>query len=308
MGLVDSDLVKQLAIEAGFSTVGITPAVPIGDALDAYYEWLEEGFAGEMGYLHDHFPLKVKPQSILPSAKSVVVVTANYNQVPSSSPKIARYALGKDYHRVLRSMLSGLAKRFQEVDPESEWRACVDSAPIMERAYAQMAGLGWFGKNTMLIDSRRGSWFFLGILLTSLELAPDKPSTGGCGSCTKCIDACPTGAIVQINGRWQVDSRRCISYQTIEKKGELEVDTAGWLFGCDICQEVCPFNEPRESQPLRATITSIERFLDRTPVPPAESVAEMSYEEWDAMTQGSAMRRTGYDGLRRNARAVNDCE
>ena len=302
MDLVDSSELKRIATELGFTTVGVTAAVPIPNALQAYHDWLGHGFHGEMQYLQDHEGLKQDPYSLLPSAKSLIVVTMNYYQEPTTSVKVARYALGRDYHKVMRSRLRRLASSLSLWHPEAEFRACVDSAPLLERSYAHLAGLGWFGKNTMLIDSKRGSWFFIGALLSSVEFAPDKPSLGGCGTCTACIDACPTGAIVHRSGRWQIDSSECISYQTIEKKGDLTVDTDGWVFGCDVCQEVCPFNSPRESQPLRSVSTSEPDFLSVKEFPSLVELAQISHEDWDVLTQGSALRRTGYEGLKRNAR------
>jgi epoxyqueuosine reductase len=304
MGLVDSSEVKRIALDLGFTTVGVAPALPISEALAAYREWLGHDFHGEMQYLAGHEFLKQDPCSLLPSAKSAIVVTMNYYQEPVAPIKVARYALGRDYHKALRSRLRRLSSALALVHPAAEFRACVDSAPLLERSYAQLAGLGWFGKNTMLIDSKRGSWFFIGVLLTSVEFGPDKPSLGGCGSCRACIDACPTGAIVNVDDRWQVDSRQCISYQTIEKRGDLTVDTDGWVFGCDVCQEVCPFNSPRESQPLRSVVTSELDFINVRQFPTLVELAQIQHDAWDSLTQGSAMRRTGYEGLKRNAKAV----
>lgn len=304
MALVDSATVKQHALDLGFTTVGIAPAIPVLPAIEAYKNWLEENFHGKMAYMAEHEVLKSHPKNLLPSVQSVIVVTLNYFQEPRTSLKIARYALGRDYHKELRSKLRKLESCLRENYPEAEFRACVDSAPILERTYAQLAGLGWFGKNTMLIDSKRGSWFFIGALLTSIALAPDSPSSGGCGTCNKCVEACPTGAIVRLNDRWQIDARSCISYQTIEKKGDLEVDTHGWLFGCDICQEVCPFNEQRRSQPMRANMTDNEGFLDQRTFPSLREIVEMDYDTWDKITRGSAIRRAGYEGLKRNARSA----
>ena len=303
MAIVDSATIKQLALDLGFTTVGITPAAPVPQSIEAYRKWLEADFHADMAYLAEHEPLKQDPKTLLPGAKSLVVVTLNYYQDPPPNVKIARYALGRDYHKELRSRLKKLETTIKREHPDSQNRICVDSAPIMERAYAHMAGLGWFGKNTMLIDSKRGSWFFIGVLLTTLELEPDTPSEGGCGTCRLCIEACPTGAIVQLDGRWQVDSRSCISYQTIENRGELTVDTDGWVFGCDVCQEVCPFNQPRESQPLRATMTTIAAFRARE-FPNSRQLATISEGDWNAITQGSAIRRAGLEGLKRNARNV----
>lgn len=292
-----------LALEHGFQTAGVAGLEPFkGESFLRW--WVGEGLHAGMRYLED-VDLRTQPQRLLPGARSAIVVTLGYYQDRPEDPKIARYALGRDYHRVLRGRLKRLAQGIQERVPGAKCRACVDSAPILERELAHRAGLGWFGKNTMLIDSRRGSWFFLGVLLTDLELEPSAPSLGGCGACTACIDACPTGAIVFGGGRWHVDARRCISYQTIEHRGELEIDTDGWLFGCDVCQEVCPFNQARARQPLRALPTQEPDFEPR-PWPTASALADLRYDEWDRLTQGSAVRRAGWEGLRRNARHVSN--
>lgn len=303
-----SDLLKARALELGFEAAGVCPAD--ADAhLDFYRSWLERGFHGTMAYLERHLELKANPRKLLPDARSVVAVALNYNQPNSTlagQPLIARYALGRDYHKVLRGKLRRLAEWIESAHPGARCRICVDSAPIFEREYAHLAGLGWFGKNTCLIDSKRGSWFFIGLLLTSVAFEPDAPASGSCGTCRKCIDACPTGAIVQEDGRWQVDSRRCISYLTIEHKGaiapELQVKIGGWTFGCDVCQEVCPFNEPRGTQPLRARGTGEGDFLASRSWPSLRDLAQIGRPEWDTLTRGSAVRRAGYDGLQRNAR------
>lgn len=303
MERISSETVKAKALELGFTTVGIAPSIPIAPALEKYREWLQHGFHADMAYLQAHEHLKQDPQNLLDGCQSVIAVTLNYYQPPVETPgTIARYALGRDYHKVLRAKLTKLAKHIQEAHPQSQNRACVDSAPILDRAYANLAGLGWFGKNTMLIDSKRGSWFFIGLLLSTVPFEFDEPSIGGCGSCRACIDACPTGAIKLLGDRYQIDSRSCISYQTIENKGELTVDTHGWAFGCDICQEVCPFNQPRDSQPLRATKTIEPDFL----LPIAKGMRrEMTEDEWDLATKGSPIRRAGYQGWLRNQKAAS---
>lgn len=299
----DSASLKEHAQSLGFDTVGVcAPVQP--PHLDAYRTWIGKGYHGTMDYLRRHLPLKGDPQSLLPDVRSIVAVTLNYNQPnprEEGMPRIARYALGRDYHKVIKGKLVKLARWIETERPGARCRPCVDSAPIMERDYAQLAGLGWFGKNTMLIDSKRGSWFFIGLLLTTVDFEADLPATGGCGSCRACIDACPTGAIVHEDGRWQVDARRCISYLTIEHRGPIEPDTAGWAFGCDICQEVCPFNEPRETHPLRATITKEPDFLKTRAWPSLERLRVIGDQEWDVLTRGSAVRRARADGLRRNA-------
>lgn len=262
-----------------------------------------------MDYLPRSIELRATLESILPGARSVIGVALNYNQpnprVPGQ-PLIARYALGRDYHKVLRARLAQLGRRLDELTPDARHRPCVDSAPVLEREWANRSGLGWFGKNTMLINSRRGSWFFLGLLLTTLELEPDEPAVGGCGTCRACIDACPTGAIVFEADRWQVDARRCISYLTIEHRGEIDSSLqpliGDWTFGCDVCQEVCPFNQPRETQPERATVSDTPDFLNRREWPSLRTLAEIDYETWDTLTQGSPVRRAGHEGIKRNAR------
>jgi epoxyqueuosine reductase len=300
---------KAYCLSIGFQSVGVTSAIP-SKTVDAYGAWLGAGFHGEMDYLEEHVNLKKDPDALLPGAKTVIAVALNYNQpnpAASGQPRIARYALGRDYHKVVRSKLRRLQRWMSAEYPEAEFRICVDSAPLAEREYANLAGLGWYGKNTCLIDSKRGSWFVLGFLLTTLAFEADPPAQGGCGTCTKCIDACPTGAIVRLDGRWVIDSRRCISYLTIEKHGEFssaESKMIGeWTFGCDICQEVCPFNEPRTSQPQRATHTAEPDFLQSKHWPSLVDLAQISEPNWDSLTKGSPVRRAGPAGLRRNARA-----
>jgi epoxyqueuosine reductase len=303
-----SDELKAFALEIGLMSLGVARAAP-SQTLGAYQGWLDAGFGATMTYLHRHAALKGDPRHLLPSAQSVIVVTLNYASEPEppdeNLPRIARYARGRDYHRVLHAKLRRIAGWIRQRYPGAEDRATVDSAPMLEREWAWQAGLGWFGKNTCLIDSHRGSWFFIGTLLTSVPFALDEPAVGGCGTCRACIDACPTAAIVQREGRWQVDSRRCISYWTIEARGELppDADTHGWTFGCDICQEVCPFNQVRPHQPLRAAPTRDPDFNAR-PLPPLEELTEISDAEWDRLSQGSAVRRADAAQIRRNARLI----
>jgi len=308
--LQDPSALKKLALELGFTSVGVCAAVP-PPHFDDYRDWVGDGFHAGMEYLERQLPLRESPRVLLPGVKSIVAVSLNYNQPLNhrpGEPKIARYAMGRDYHRVVREKLKKLENWLSLEFPGSSSRACVDSAPILEREYAHLAGLGWFGKNTCLIDSKRGSWFFIGLLLTSVSIATDEPSAGGCGTCRKCIDACPTGAIVQQRGRWQVDSRRCVSYLTIEHRGdipaELEPGIGDWTFGCDVCQEVCPFNEARDSQPLRAQVTQEPGFLNVRTWPTLRQLVQVSHVEWDKTTPGSPVRRAGYEGLKRNA-AIN---
>lgn len=297
---------EQFGVELGFDQVGFCVASePVG--FQHYIEWLEHGFQADMEYMSRSKHLRTRPQSLLPGAKSVVAVAQNYYQdLPDRDVKIARYALGRDYHKVVKGKLKKLAMPL--LDQGHSVRLCVDSAPILEREFAHQAGLGWFGKNTMLINSRRGSWFFIGLIITSAELAPSVPSVGGCGTCSKCIEACPTGAIVQLNGRWTVDSRSCLSYQTIENDQPIPAEIAsknpGWVFGCDICQEVCPFNEARSNQPERANATRETDFIGRAGSLTLEEFADMDDVTWDEWTRGRALRRAKVEKWRSTARVL----
>lgn len=298
---------KSEARQLGFELVGVCDAEP-PRSLGILKQWVADGMHGEMEYMANSLPLRADLNSVLPGVRSVVALGLNYNQEPySGDVKVARYALGRDYHKVIRGKLKRLSAVMTEFVPGETWRACVDSAPVMEREYANRAGLGWFGKNTCLINSHRGSWFLIGVLLTTAEIAFDSAAEGGCGNCRACIDACPTGAIVDRNGIWQVDALKCISYLTIEKRGELsakEAEMVGdWTFGCDVCQEVCPFNAARDSQPLRGTVTGEPDFLDRRDFGSLENLLALSEQDWDEKTRGSAVRRAGFEGLQRNARA-----
>ena len=206
---------KSLAEELGLQ-LGVCAAQP-PPHWEAYRSWIEKGAHGEMHYLANHLEMKRHPENLLEGCRSVIAVALNYNQpnprLPGK-PRIARYALGRDYHKVLRGKLAKLQRYLEVTRTEGRYRICVDSAPLMERDFAHLAGLGWFGKNTCLIDSKRGSWFVLGFLLTTLELEPDQPAIGGCGTCTQCVDACPTGAIVFEEGRWQVIGHRCMVWSS----------------------------------------------------------------------------------------------
>lgn len=297
---------KEQARACGFELVGIA-AAGASQTHHQYVSWLDRGMHGEMAYLARSVALREDVRNLLPTARSVMAVGAFYSPAaPAQGPKIARYALGRDYHKALRMRLRRL-DRWLGAEVGAESRVCVDSAPVLEREWAQRAGLGWFGKNTCLIHSRKGSWFVIGLLLTSADLEPDLPAEGGCGQCRACIEACPTGAIVQADGRWQVDARTCVSYLTIEKRGPFSAGQAravgDWTFGCDVCQEVCPFNAPRPNQPERAPEPVIGDFAPRGPWPSLEEVAKIGQEEWDRLTQGSAVRRAGLEGLHRNASA-----
>lgn len=308
----DPTRAKGAAQAAGFDQVGIThPTAPQG--YDHYLSWISADFHSNLSYMARNVKERHGLDHVLPGCQSVIAVSLNYFQQPLPGGRVARYALGKDYHKVIKKRLGAVVKAIQEDFPSAKTRICVDSVPIFERELAHRAGLGWFGKNTMLIDSKRGSWFLLGFVLTDVLFTADEPSLGGCGTCTACIDACPTGAIVQLDGKWSVDARSCISALTIEHKGDFSDDQAtkvgDWTFGCDICQEVCPFNTPRASQPLRSTLTTVEEFCEVSPLPPPEELIKLSESEWDVLSQGLALRRAGFAGIKRNAAAniKNSC-
>jgi epoxyqueuosine reductase len=250
-----SDLERNLIAQAhqlGFELCGIAPAVP-ADGFERLRAWLDAGHAGEMGYMHSHGEARRHPRSIFPTVRSVVMVGMNYAPRQSATVqrtsglfrgRIARYARGADYHLVVRERLKQLRAWLCEQRPGAWGRVVVDTAPLLERDFARRAGLGWFGKNTMLLDKRLGSWFVLGALLVDVEMEASGPhETSHCGTCTACLDACPTQAFVEPG---LLDARRCISYLTIELKAQVPVEQRAWLgdwlFGCDVCQEVCPWN------------------------------------------------------------------
>jgi epoxyqueuosine reductase len=299
---------KQQAHTLGFELVGIAPATE-ADGFDRLRHWLQSGFAGTMTYMQRHDSARRHPASILPEVRSVIVVAMNYCPAKEREPshqqrnhgRISRYARGRDYHDVLRERLNHLLDWLRQECPDCLGRGVVDTAPLLERDFARRAGLGWFGKNTMLLNKRLGSYFFIGALLTNLELTPDAPHTSNhCGTCTACLDACPTQAFVAPG---MLDARRCISYLTIEHRGEVPVELrAGlgdWLFGCDVCQEVCPWNRkaPPGQEPQLQGSAQMERIdlID---------VLGLSDEEFRRRFRGTALLRTERRGLLRNAALV----
>jgi epoxyqueuosine reductase len=300
-----SEWIKAYARALGFDLVGIAPAQSPPHA-ESFLHWLAQGYAGAMEYLQRTAHLRVNPAELLPDARSAVVVGLNYApaELPDTDYRIARYALGDDYHQVIREKLETLLGAIQAVAPDVRGRACVDSAPVLERDLAWLAGLGWYGKNTCLINTHRGSYFFLGVLLLTLELEYDAPAEGGCGTCRLCLDACPTGALTE---PYVLDARKCISYLTIELRDTIperyRAPMGEWLFGCDICQEVCPFNRPRAHQPLRAQPTHEPRFQPRA-LPRLHEILTMDESQFAERFRGSALKRAKWRGLVRNALIV----
>ncbi|MBC7784750.1 MAG: tRNA epoxyqueuosine(34) reductase QueG [Burkholderiales bacterium] len=296
--------IKQKALSLGFDLCRITSADPSARR-DYYLNWLAAGQHGEMYFLQERADERLAPRVYFPPARSIVCVAMNYHvpleQSDAPSPsraRVARYALGDDYHKHIKDRLHDLADYIRDSWPGTKTRSGVDTAPIMERELAARAGIGWQGKNSCIIHPQIGSWLFLGEVLVSLDLPPDSPATDHCGTCTRCIDACPTGAIT---APYQLDARKCISYLTIEHEGEIAADLkrqmGDWLFGCDICQDVCPFNS-------RAPDAIDESLRPRFPggTLDAAAVADWTLEEYHTVTRRSAMRRVSLPVFQRNAR------
>jgi epoxyqueuosine reductase len=302
--------IKDRALFEGFSKVGIVGAESLADEGRRLEEWLARGHHGEMRWMARDVHKRIDPHEIFPQARSVVVVALNYftphqhqHQQSSTTGKVSRYAWGDDYHDVVKEKLLSLLAWIKEVEPSAEGKVCVDIQPTMDKAWAVRAGLGWLGKHSNVITPEHGSWVFIGELLLNLDLEHDRERVEDhCGTCTLCIDACPTAAITE---PYVVDSNKCISYATIELRApELpaEMDLAGWLYGCDICQDVCPWNRFEQ-------VTSEARFepRDGNVDVELEEVFELTPESYAARYRGSAMKRAKLAGLQRNARALS-CE
>lgn len=297
-----SRLVKQLAAGLGFDRVGITSAAPIA-RVRYLQDWLSRGRAGSMSYLGRNNHIRSDPRALLEGARSVIVVAMNYHQqeprgaddgVPRG--RVARYAWGADYHTKVKKRLHELADALRAaVDEPFATRCCVDTVPLLERELAAMAGIGWIGKNTMVLHQGLGSYFFLGEMVTTLELACDEPATDHCGSCTRCLEACPTGAFP---APYEMDASKCISYLTIEHRGEVpesfHESMGDWVFGCDICQEVCPYNGD-------APVTTEFAIRPPGPAPSLDELADWSEEDYRRVLKGSAVKRASLEMLKRNA-------
>lgn len=299
-----SEEIKAKARELGFDRCGIAPAADIPE-LQFFDEWLARGYAGTMAYLPRSAERRADVRRVLPSARTVIVTATNYNtdrpySTECADPhraQIARYAWGDDYHDVIGARLEALVEWMHAAaDRPFEARAYVDTGPVQERAYAQHAGVGWIGKNTCVINPEIGSWTFLAVVICSLDLAVDAPALDQCGTCTLCLEACPTGALVAPG---VLDSNRCISYLTIELRGEVPGELCGGVgahvYGCDVCQEVCPWNAvaPASSDPAWQPRPAWDRVDLLT-------LANRSDAELAGALRGSAMRRTKAQGLRRN--------
>jgi len=301
-----SQKIKDFAKSIGVDLIGIAPALPDEQGQKHLQEFLDKQRQGNMTYLEDAFK-RTHPQELLPGVKSVIVIAVNYYRETSPIPKdhgrFARYAYGRDYHKVIKNLLKQLTAFITQEFPEAVCKPCVDSSPLLEKSYAVSAGLGFIGKNTTLITQEFGSYVLLGELLTTVKLVYDKPKEGTCGTCTRCIDACSTEAII---GPGQMDATRCISYLTIENKGsipeEFHAKMDNWIFGCDICQEVCPYNKAF-AKPLQLAAFKEVKIAGQS-MPLHEILSISSDEEFTKRFAGSPVMRTKRAGLQRNARIV----
>jgi epoxyqueuosine reductase len=301
--------IKQKAFEIGFHKIGVARVAPLVAESEYLKRWLEKDFHGEMRWMEREPEKRADPKLIFAEAKSVIAVALNYytpheHEQNESKGKVSRYAWGDDYHDVVKDKLRELLAWIKSENAAVEGKICVDTVPVMDKAWAQRAGLGWIGKHSNLITKEYGSWVFLGEILLNLELEYDElVQPDHCGNCTACLDACPTGAIV---APYQVDSKRCLSYATIELRSpelpaEIEKNLNGWLYGCDICQDVCPWNrfeKPTEEKRFEPRAGNVSADL--------EEILNLSPEKYADRFRRSAMKRTKISGLQRNARALKN--
>tara|TARA_Y100000813_G_scaffold177284_1_gene143671 strand:- start:213 stop:1151 length:939 start_codon:yes stop_codon:yes gene_type:complete len=298
-----TNFIKSKSVDLGFISCGISKADFLEEEAANLENWLKNEMHGEMSYMERNFDMRLDPRKILNGAKSVISLTYNYytdKLQKDENFKISKYAFGTDYHFVIREKLKNLLFLIREKVGDINGRVFVDSAPILERAWAKKSGLGWIGKNTNLISKNVGSFFFLCEIIVDIELDYDYSTTDHCGTCTACIDACPTNAIVE---PYKVDGSRCISYLTIELKEnmpEYAKDSYDkWIFGCDICQDVCPWNKfsKPHNEPL---FNADEKFLSMS----KNEWLEITKETFDKVFKDSPVKRTGYDGLKRNIKFI----
>jgi len=300
----NSQLVKKLAKQIGFSSCGISKARFLQEEEKNFENWLKKGYQGTMSYLEKNFDKRLDPQKLVPGAKSVISLTYNYfpqkKTLNENSFIISKYAYGKDYHFIIKDKLKALFNLLKKEIGNIEGRVFVDSAPIHERAWAKISGLGWIGKNSLLLNKKMGSYFFLAEIICDLDLEYDSSVSDHCGTCTKCIDACPTDAITESQ---VLDANKCISYLTIENKNEIPKELSksfnNYIFGCDICQDICPWNKFAKPH-------NEKEFL------PKEELSKFTKKEWQELTnetfnkifKNSAVKRTKFEGLKRNIKAL----
>ena len=293
-----SQLIKTEAKKLGFLSCGISKAEFLEDEAPRLERWLKEGKHGKMAYMENHFDKRLDPRLLVPDAKSIISLLFNYytplDQL-DGAPKISKYAYGKDYHHVIKDKLKQLFQVINNKIGEVSGRVFVDSAPVMEKSWAVRSGLGWQGKNTNLISKKAGSFFFIAELIVDLELEYDTPVTDHCGTCTACIDACPTEALTP----YHIDASKCISYLTIELKDQIPTTFKSkmddWAFGCDVCQDVCPWNRfsKQHSEPLFNPSSEVINYTQK-------NWEEITHETFNIIFKNSAIKRTGFKGFKRN--------
>jgi epoxyqueuosine reductase len=298
--LQHTTIVKQEATKLGFDFCGISNALFLEEEAKHLENWLNKNHHGNMAYMANHFDKRLDPRLLVPGAKSIISLMINYfpdqTQVHPDAPKISKYAYGPDYHEVIRKKLNALIETLRAKIGDIEGRAFVDSAPVMDKAWAKKSGMGWMGKNTNIIHKNKGSFFFIAELITDLELIPDGSVKDYCGTCTRCIEACPTDALLT---PYNIDASKCISYLTIELKEEIPSSFKGqfenWAFGCDICQDVCPWNRFSKAHQQNELNTNID-LLGMT----KNEWNEITEEVFNKVFNKSAVKRTKFKGLRRN--------
>ena len=302
-----SEFIKEKALSIGFDLVGIADVEEFNQEFSHFQEWINAGSHGSMGYMATQQEKRKDITLVLPEAESVIVVGLNYytdiqHKEDSTQGKISRYAWGTDYHEILPAMMQSLSKELTELEPNSQHKFYVDTGPILEKQWAVKAGLGWQGKHSNIINRAIGSWFFIGVIISTIKLSASKQITDYCGTCTACIDACPTKAIIE---PYKVDATKCISYWTIETKPEIQIPDAisenlqQWVFGCDICQEVCPWNtfqKETNKELLFPRNNEVSLSLD--------AIVSMTQEEFSTRFKKSPIKRTKLAGLKRNAEAL----
>ncbi|MDR1197650.1 MAG: tRNA epoxyqueuosine(34) reductase QueG [Prevotellaceae bacterium] len=295
-----SNTVKSQSVQFGFDACGIARADYLSGKENVLKQWLDKGYNASMNYMQNNFEMRLNPQLLVENAKSVICLLFSYNSDAcqrAGVPKIARYALSNDYHTIIRRKLNDFYASLKRIFPQISGRGFVDSAPVLEREWAVRAGLGWYGKSSVFISPVFGSFVFLAELIVDIEMEYDKPLTGNfCGACNKCIKSCPNSAITE---PYVVNSQKCISYQTIENKNEINISTCDWLFGCDACLRVCPYNR-------RTKICNHEEFQ------PLSEALNMSFDDWENISEdefkkifkNSPLMRAGYEKIKRNLKNI----
>ncbi len=306
MSKLTNQIVTEKAKHLGFDLVGFAQTNLLEDESKKLKQWLDKGYQAGMIYMEKNFDKRKNVKEILPNAKSIISLALNYytpeNHLKEDDKgKISRYAWGKDYHYIIWKKINELEATLKEIDPEFESLSYVDTGPVMDKVWAVRAGIGWMGKHTNVINPKIGSWFFIANIITNYEFDYSEIITDHCGACTACIDACPTDAIVH---EYLVDANKCISFQTIENKEEIPIELKGkfdnWIFGCDICQDVCPWNHKF------SIVTSVDEFYPRNKELTLDEVMIMNTQTFKEQFAESPIKRTKLKGLRRNAKFLFD--